>query len=240
MDITTATPVEIDTALAEIYQRLYRVQDKIAQQDKYIEDMKKGLAKKAEGDLGYRSWTEADLDRLQAKRDDLSSEWFVIKAETTPYDDEYARRGGWTRFFHVTNSNGHIHRSMHCSTCFPTTRYAWLVEMSGQSEEQALEGLGNAGHVLCSVCFPNAPVEWFTKRQDPSVCAGSGTYYDKSLPHRTGYYSGNYATCPVCGEKPALTSGFKLRKHKKPANSTWVPKNIEEVVASDDQGLLND
>lgn len=219
MDITTASPVEIDTALAEIYQRLYLVQDKIAKQDEWIQDMEQGLAKKAENPHlagRYSAYTEERLQRLQDQRDALSSDWFAIKAETTPYDDEFTRRGGWSRFFHVTNSNGHIHHSMHCSTCFPTTRYAWLVEMSGQSEEEALQGLGKAGHVLCSVCFPNAPVEWYSKRQDPSVCEGSGQYYDSSLPSRTGYYSGNWGTCKVCGTRQTVTKGLKIRSHKKP------------------------
>lgn len=64
---------------------------------------------------------------------------------------------GWSRFFLVTNVGGHIHRDMSCSTCFPTTQYAWLYELSGLTEAEAV---AEYGEILCSVCFPSAPVEW--------------------------------------------------------------------------------
>lgn len=64
---------------------------------------------------------------------------------------------GWSRFFLVTNVGGHIHRDMSCSTCFPTTQYAWLHELSGLTEAEAV---AEYGEILCSVCFPSAPVEW--------------------------------------------------------------------------------
>lgn len=64
---------------------------------------------------------------------------------------------GWSRFFLVTNTGGHIHRDMSCSTCFPTTQYAWLYELSGLTEAEAV---AEYGEILCSVCFPSAPVEW--------------------------------------------------------------------------------
>lgn len=63
---------------------------------------------------------------------------------------------GWSRFFLVTSSNGHVHSSMHCSTCRPTTTYGWLPELSGSTEAEAVADLGSN---LCSVCFPTAPVE---------------------------------------------------------------------------------
>lgn len=69
-------------------------------------------------------------------------------------DDVY-RDHRWNRFFLVTSSAGHVHSSMHCHTCKPTTTYGWLPQLSGKSEEEAVEQLGT---VLCSVCFPSAPV----------------------------------------------------------------------------------
>jgi hypothetical protein len=69
-------------------------------------------------------------------------------------DDKYT---GWSRFFLVTSSAGHIHSSMSCSTCRPTTAYGWMPELSGKSEEEAVSTLGPA---LCSVCFPSAPVDY--------------------------------------------------------------------------------
>lgn len=72
-------------------------------------------------------------------------------------DTEFVRRGGWSRFFLVTNVNGHIHSSMACSTCFPTTEFAWLPTLSGLTEADAV---AEQGEILCSVCFPSAPVAW--------------------------------------------------------------------------------
>ena len=63
----------------------------------------------------------------------------------------------WSRFFLVTNSNGHIHSSMHCSTCQHDTQFAWLPELAALTETDAV---AEYGEILCSICFPSAPVEW--------------------------------------------------------------------------------
>lgn len=71
-------------------------------------------------------------------------------------EDEFARRGGWTRAYLVTD--GHAHSSMGCSTCnngeYPT-RFSWMIDYSGKSEEEIVEA---AGDRACSVCYPSAPV----------------------------------------------------------------------------------
>jgi len=72
-------------------------------------------------------------------------------------DRQAAKYDGWSRFFLVRNNNGHIHRSLNCSTCFITTQYSWITELSGKTEAEAVAELGE---ILCSVCFPSAPVEW--------------------------------------------------------------------------------
>ena len=50
---------------------------------------------------------------------------------------------------------------MHCPTCnrqtSEPTRFAWLPELSGLTERDAVEA---HGAILCTVCFPSAPVEW--------------------------------------------------------------------------------
>lgn len=62
---------------------------------------------------------------------------------------------GWSRYFLVTSSTGHVHSSMNCSTCNPRTTFAPVVALSGQSDTEAVELLGET---LCTVCFPEAPV----------------------------------------------------------------------------------
>lgn len=79
-----------------------------------------------------------------------------LRAEMETLEEVYTAEGGWSRFFVVTSSAGHIHSSMSCSTCRPTTTYGWLPQLSGRTEAEAVEAHGPA---LCSVCFPSAPVE---------------------------------------------------------------------------------
>lgn len=71
---------------------------------------------------------------------------------------EYARRP-WSRYWLVTSSDGHIHASTECSTCnkgeYPTG-FALVPYLSGSSAKDAVADLGSA---LCSVCFPDAPVQ---------------------------------------------------------------------------------
>jgi hypothetical protein len=97
-----------------------------------------------------------DLSNAQqalVKRVELEAERQSILAAIAELESRWT---GWSRFFLVTSSSGHVHRSMACSTCRPTTTFGWLPELSGQTEAQAVAELGPA---LCSVCFPSAPVE---------------------------------------------------------------------------------
>lgn len=73
-------------------------------------------------------------------------------------NDEYARRE-WDRYWLVTSSDGHIHSRTNCSTCNKghyATGFALVPYLSGASAKDAVADLGSA---LCSVCFPDAPVE---------------------------------------------------------------------------------
>ena len=148
-------------------------------------------------------------------------------------DAEYNRRP-WSRYWLVTSSDGHIHRSCHCSTCnkgLRRTGFALTPFLSGTSDAVAVADLGPA---LCSVCFPDAPVdsreqariparlalalaeegvEAFQKaRQEASAkkaarCPGSGQQGVPSA-HRA------FHKCPVCGESQRATAGGKFRPHK--------------------------
>jgi len=74
--------------------------------------------------------------------------------------DEFMIRGGWNRFFLVTSSQGHIHSSMGCSSCnkgLNATTFALVCDLSDAEVNEAVDIFGAA---LCSVCFPDAPVEF--------------------------------------------------------------------------------
>lgn len=213
MDLTTATPVEIDTALAEIYNRLYTTQDEIKRQIHFIEDLEGGIEKEAAGDGRYTGYLRMYGDKLLDMRTNLNAlreRATDILAETAPYEAEYQRRP-WTRFFLVQNNGGHIHSSMSCSTCYITTRFGWLPNLSGLTEAEAVAA---HGAILCTVCYPSAPVEW-TDGRDDSVCPGSGQHYDTDQKSRVGYYSGNWGHCVECGKVQTITKIGNIRKHKK-------------------------
>lgn len=129
-------------------------------------------------------------------------------------DHDRANYKGWQRFFLV--SGGHIHASTGCHTLYPTTRIGWLPELSGETEAEAVAA---HGALLCTVCFPSAPVEWTDGRSadDDQYCAGGGTWNYPRETARRGYCSGNYGVCSHCGEKITISSTGKMRKHKKPA-----------------------
>jgi hypothetical protein len=158
MDLTTQTPVEIDTAAlaasnahAEANRNLdhaNRVIDRIENAEAYARNF---------------SWNSPEA--LKAARDEIDEAVATItstNAEMATYLREFDRRGGWTRYYLVLNSNGHVHSSTYCTSCFPTTQYAWLVEQSGMTSEALVE---LAGESACTDCFPWAPVNPFSFRR---------------------------------------------------------------------------
>lgn len=153
--LTEQTPIEIDTQLSDLYEQNLRLQMKAANSAKTIKHYADGLARIAAGKNGFGATPErlaqyeAELAEIEAAIDDL-------RVQARPLEAEFRRRGGWTRAFLVANKGGHVHRDMSCSTCFPTTSYAWMVDYSGQDETQIVEA---AGSRACTVCYPSAPVE---------------------------------------------------------------------------------
>lgn len=156
-DLTTWEPSQVDEKLAEHMYKKYRVEDAIEQQRKYLADYEKM------SDPSYRFYRAFEAPRFQekcvelrAKIDGLREEMAQETAHMIRYDQEYERRGQWTRAFIVTNASGHVHSSMNCSSCYPTTRYAWVTDYSGKDEQEIVSA---AGERACTGCYPTAPVE---------------------------------------------------------------------------------
>ncbi len=143
-------------------------------------------------------------EKTIAKRNEIVAEIKELKAEQAPLDAEFAA-APWSRFFLVTSSaGGHIHSSMHCSSCNFRTGFSWLPTLSGLSEKDAVAA---HGAILCTVCYPSAPVEWtmgIVKDEKPK-CSGSGRYATN--------WQRRYDNCPDCGKSVSVTSGGKLRAH---------------------------
>lgn len=144
-DLTTKTPPEIDAVIHELgYQRAKL----IARVD--------GLRTSAHRARTGRYPDPARATQLEAQATEYAPQIAAITDQLKPYHDEFDRRGGWTRAYLVQNNGGHIHSSMRCSTCFPRTQYAWLVDYSGRAEEEIVYA---AGELACTACYPSAPAD---------------------------------------------------------------------------------
>lgn len=157
-NIQTWTPAQVDDKAAELLYQSYALQAKIDQYEVYRDDYKSALD--PNNRFRYREYdvsrNEEKVAEYEAKIADLRKQKEALREESKKYEDEYERRGRWTRAFIVTNANGHVHSSMDCSTCRLTTQYAWLTEYSGKDEDEIVS---DAGERACTVCYPSAPVE---------------------------------------------------------------------------------
>lgn len=107
----------------------------------------------AAGSTGYGDYAAEYAGKALAARAEALTALIAASAAVTEHELAYT---GWNRYFLVTSSAGHVHRSMHCSTCNPRTTYSPVVALSGQDDAAAVELLGET---LCTVCFPEAPVD---------------------------------------------------------------------------------
>jgi hypothetical protein len=137
--IRDATPVEVDTLLVEQLAKVARIQH-------HIDGLRKRLAIPGMDDVAEN---ERKLDT-------------AIRALEGPHEkidaleDIFRGRGGWTRAFKVVSSDGHIHKSTDCPSCYPSTQFAWLPQVAGMAEEEIV---ALAGEKACTVCYASAPVD---------------------------------------------------------------------------------
>lgn len=149
-------PDEIDAQLAGILNDVYRAQDLYESAVRSWQSMKKGNAARKEGDLSYSSWTDERESECLATATTAGERVAAEEDRMVPFEDEFDRRGGWTRAFMTTGSDPHVHSSRDCQSCYPTTRYAWLPEYSGHDENEIVD---DAGMTACTYCYPSAPVD---------------------------------------------------------------------------------
>lgn len=229
-DLTTATPPQVDGVLADLYGQAAALADTIASRYGTVHRLigekrtyrgrtavwpttSLAAGKIAQDLLAAGTLPEWEARPLQDALDGIA-EAYAAKGElhalADEYEAEHARRG-WARFFLVLG--GHIHADMSCHTCYPTTQFGWLPALSGLTEADAV---AEHGTILCSVCFPSAPVAWTVGAQskdDPDRCPGSGQRAT-NLNFRFYQPRGN---CPKCGAAVTPTSTGRTRKHKRPA-----------------------
>jgi len=144
MTVTKEFAVKIDTQLSELHHKHWSILND-------LESAKNSLE-------FYQKYYAEDTNRIaeyQKKIETLRNRLFEIGNQILELDEIYDQ-DPWTRAFLVINSNGHVHKSRNCSTCFPTTRYQWLVQYSNDDEETIVE---DAGEDACTICYPSAPAE---------------------------------------------------------------------------------
>lgn len=176
MNPTTASPTVIDTELAALYGA---VNEALAGLDRAEDSLHHVLGDRKRGKGTSAFWPD-DLDETIARARQKLAEGSVLPwnvgtvesaiaevasnratindnlAACAPLEAEHERRG-WTRYFLVTSSaGGHVHAHPRCSQRGRTT-YAWLPALSDLTPADAVEA---HGPLLCSKCFPHAPVEW--------------------------------------------------------------------------------
>ncbi len=153
-------------------------------------------------------------DALQAHQTAMASV-AAAREVVRQLDEVWRTHGKWNRFFMVPG--GHIHSSTACHSLHVSTQIGWLPDLSGESEAEAVATYGT---VLCTKCFPTAPVEWTTKAPnpvDPNLCPGSNNY----VPGANLRLCSPRGTCPECGQTGiSVTKRGLARKHDRPKTTT--------------------
>ena len=152
MDIKTATPAQIDGEIARLNGIMSAAQARMERAGDTIARIAALPAE--ERDLPWNS--QAKYDEAVADKEAARIAYVEALNNARPLTEEFTARGGWTRFYLVTNAGGHIHHTTGCATCFPTTEFAWLTDYSGMEHATLV---GEAGEMACTACFPDAPVD---------------------------------------------------------------------------------
>ena len=206
------SPSEIDTDLAELEYEAMRLAAPLTSLKVRIRD----AYRKSQD---FRRQTGSSRERAAAQVVVLAAKLPEVVAEVTALlapsriaidaiNDEFNSRGGWSRYFLVCNTGGHVHRTRSCSSCFPTTEFVWLPGASGQDGAGLIAMFGAT---VCSVCFPEAPLDELRAAAKPKHCAGSGEYAEMVYPGGT---VDGYGRCPECGKGCKRSANGNLRAHK--------------------------
>jgi uncharacterized protein YhaN len=139
---TTSLAVETDTKLAELYQKRQEIELSITATRAMVARMQD------------KTWEQARVAQYRENIKFYRNEVYNLNEQCEPLEALY-REHKWTRYYLVDNTNGHVHSSMSCSTCYDSTAYYWCVDQSGLTAEELVE---LAGEEACTVCFPEAPV----------------------------------------------------------------------------------
>lgn len=201
--LTEQTPREIDEQLAKLYQREFDTKVRQSEAAKRVDDAR----------IGRRLYGQT-FEELEERLRQIGAALEAIQAEMAPFEREFARRGGWRRYYLVPG--GHVHRERTCSTCHGwRTPFRWLVDLADCDESAMVK---EHGDLACAVCFPEvqqhpdflrakALREAREAAEAKTLCPASGTYVSGMR---------RYVKCPQCGVAVCRSSRGKVRKHNPP------------------------
>lgn len=153
-DYQAASPAEIDAVLHEQGYKEAVARNRVSTYSDRLRDHQAAVEGRKSR---YGQLLPYQVERYEEDIAKFEAEAEAARKAQEPGEAEYARRGGWTRGFLVQGPNGHLHKSMNCSTCNngdqPTT-FVWLTEYSGMDEAELVE---KAGERACTTCHPSAP-----------------------------------------------------------------------------------
>jgi hypothetical protein len=157
LPLTEKTPADIDEQLGALWDRIHEAEQRKRGAVAHLSDLRTGRRYRQPATEGQLARAAAAVDAAEATRaaaavDAAEATLVGLLDQTEPLNAEYQRRGRWARFFRVvTSGEGHVHSSMNCHTCYPTTRYMWLPSLSGKGQDEAVDAYGSE---MCSICFP--------------------------------------------------------------------------------------
>ena len=215
--IRKQTPAQIDEKLAEAEYKLMTLSLRLTGAHKTVEQFERHVERR--GDLSSALLMYSGKDPRETLRQlivETTEARKPLDAIRDAAEAEFKRRGGWSRYWLVCNTGGHVHKSRGCSSCYPTTGFAWLPGASGQDSGGLIDLFGST---VCSVCFPEAPLDAIKAREKAAkraadkaagYCEGQGRYAPGADTRRNS----PVGNCPVCGYAVSVTKLGNVRKHR--------------------------
>jgi GNAT superfamily N-acetyltransferase len=271
-DLSSLSPMEIDQRLGDHHDKL---STHLGRQHSALREMHYAVGDSESGRGRSKSWRKThaevlgtdttgmnprrarDYERARNAYDSAGQDASTEMGHIGRHEDEFRKRGGWSRFFLVPD--GHIHSSMQCHSCHPTTQFSWLPHLSGKTEGEAVEAHGPH---LCTHCFKSAPTEWKRnpaetraeeKKQSGEYCEGgkASSYPDseerqrRAAEHPKGLirldpgeamfsprkrsYVGR---CPTCKTMQKVKNDGEFYQHKPPEPTEEKPQPKPEPPAT--------
>jgi len=245
MSVTKEFAVKIDTELSSWYHKRWDLSSKLD----VAEDTKKFYEKH------YPTRVD-EIEKAIGKIAVIKSEISAVNVEIAKLNKIY-NQDPWTRAFLVLASNGHVHSSMDCNTCFPTTRYNWLVQYSNDEESTIVE---DAGQDACTICYPSAPAEVLNRPSrivtaDKIAKAEAKAWRDAkkaekiakekaNAPTKSGeflYFKNGKYTEVIKTERSAITEWFNLQWNREVVTHYYdgTPHTAESILEQEQHNAKN-